>query len=414
MKRTISALLAIVIIGAIILIMYPLAATGRPPLGVTNLDSLHLSDTGGTAVPILRANQKGTGKIVEFLDGGTPVWSLINGGEVVAPGGQTLNNLYVNAPTAIATTTPAALVNSLGVSNLFEVREATTPIALLKGWGAVTVTTTTTKHVLEIIDTSPVMTAGTNIYSAVNIDLEIGNSTAGTNNVYAVLFDDISGDAQVTETAIGIAGIGWDVGFSAGGNKIDLDADDDTSISASVDDTIAIEIGGATEQTLTAASFDLNDTYLDQDIGTENLGVLPSVVSTAFTYTAAAGGSGTIATIADGEIWIVHRVIISVTTSFTATGDDVTLDIGDGNDADGMLNLADADLKVGATDYTGAQAGWQGLDGATPTGVYLIGGPQVYAPSGADETIDWLLDETSGETITSGAATVYVHYTRIQ
>ena len=38
----------------------------------------------------------------------------------------------------------------------------------------------------------------------------------------------------------------------------------------------------------------------------------------------------------------------------------------------------------------------------------------VYAPSGAAETIDWLVDEASGETITAGAATIYVVYTRIQ
>jgi hypothetical protein len=64
------------------------------------------------------------------------------------------------------------------------------------------------------------MTAGTNIYSALNIDLAIGNSTAGTNNVYGVLVDNITGDAQVTESAFSIGGTGWDVGIDAGANTI--------------------------------------------------------------------------------------------------------------------------------------------------------------------------------------------------
>lgn len=72
----------------IVVIAFPTDATGRPPLGVTNLDSLHLSDTGGTSQPVLKANQKGTGKIVEFLDNGTPVWSLSDGGAI--SGNQTI------------------------------------------------------------------------------------------------------------------------------------------------------------------------------------------------------------------------------------------------------------------------------------------------------------------------------------
>lgn len=185
---------------------------------------------------------------------------------------------------------------------------------------------------------------------------------------------------------------------------------------ADFDSTLNVDgnLSSATGALTVTDTLELGANQISQSIGAENLGVLPSVVSTAFTYTAAAGGSGTVATIADGEIWIVHRVIISITTDFDATGDDVTLDIGDGGDADGHLNLADADLQKAATDYTGAQAGWQGLDGATPAGVYMIGGPHVYSPSGSAETIDWLLDEASGETITAGAATIYVEYTRIQ
>jgi hypothetical protein len=201
-------------------------------------------------------------------------------------------------------------------------------------------------------------------------------------------------------------------GIEMEANKIDLDADRDTSLTVDTDDQIDFEIGGADEVVLTAASLDLNNTFIDQDVDTENVGVLPSVVSTAFTYTAAAGGSGTIATIAAGEIWLVHEVYVNVTTDFDATGDDVLLTIGDGNDPNGLLDLVDAELQTAATEGTGAPAGWQGFMGTGVRGAYLAEGLG-FVYSGT-ETIDWLVDETSGETITAGAATVYVIYTRIQ
>jgi hypothetical protein len=154
---------------------------------------------------------------------------------------------------------------------------------------------------------------------------------------------------------------------------------------------------------------------ISQNYGEENLGV-PSVISTAITYTAAAGGTGAVATIGDGEVWLVWSVIVSVTEDWACTGDDCTLVIGDGNDANGFVDLADAELQAADTEYTGAPAGWQGLVAAT-MGIYLDGAvssaPHIYAPSGADETIDWLADEGDGETMASGAATIYVVYTRL-
>jgi len=105
-------------------------------MGVTNLSSLHLSDTGETATPVLLVNQDGAGKVVEFQDGGTPVWSLTNGGSVEQSGGQTYSNwLRVAAPTAIATATPAVVVDSAGVSNILEVRDGATPVWYVSNGG---------------------------------------------------------------------------------------------------------------------------------------------------------------------------------------------------------------------------------------------------------------------------------------
>ena len=121
-----------------------------------------------------------------------------------------------------------------------------------------------------------------------------------------------------------------------------------------------------------------------------------------------------LATIPDGQVWNVHGVWLDVTTSFAATGDDATLVIGDGNDTDGFCTLADAELQTADTEGTGWAAGWQCQVAAT-RGVFQDGtGGFWYAPSGAAETIDAVIDETSGETLGTGAATAYIHYTRVQ
>ena len=149
-------------------------------------------------------------------------------------------------------------------------------------------------------------------------------------------------------------------------------------------------------------------------LNTENI-LLPSVLSAPITYTAAAGGSGTAATIGDGEVWFVHKVFINVTTNFDCTDDDCTLTIGDDLDVDGFIAAADAQLQATFTEETGYAAGWYGIEQGSG-GVYTLddGGPFVYTPSGATQTIDWVLDETVGETMSAGELTIYIVYTRVQ
>lgn len=146
---------------------------------------------------------------------------------------------------------------------------------------------------------------------------------------------------------------------------------------------------------------------------------VPRVISKAITYTAATGGSGTVMTIPAGEIYLIHNVVVSVTTNFDCTGDDATFTVGDGLDADGFIVLADANLQAADTEATGFSAGWQGLAAAT-RGVYLdevttnaYTGGFIYEPA-ADETIDYLVSEASGDTLTAGALSVFVTYTRLQ
>ena len=143
-------------------------------------------------------------------------------------------------------------------------------------------------------------------------------------------------------------------------------------------------------------------------VDSENIGI-PSVLTTDIVFGTASGTAGTIA---DGEIWLVHNVFVQTTTNFDCTGDNCTLTVGDGNDADGFLAAADANIQAAFTEATGYAAGFYGIE-AGSGGAYTLddGGPFVYAPSGAAETIDYAIGGTDPA---AGAATIYVVYTRIQ
>lgn len=161
-----------------------------------------------------------------------------------------------------------------------------------------------------------------------------------------------------------------------------------------------------------AARFDGGMTFTGEQIG----GL--TYASQAFTYTAAAGGTVPLFTIAANETWIVHDIKVQVTTNFDCTGDDCVVNIGDGSDPDGLCVLADATLQTADTEVTGYPAGWQCAAAAT-RGVYLdevttnaFTGGMIYDRAGTAETIDAVIS-ASGNDLSAGAATVHIWYTRI-
>lgn len=91
-------------VSPLILLIVILAAF-VPVMAVTNFGAVHIKDSSATGVPALRVDQQGAGKIVEFLDGGTPVFSINNGGAVT--GGKVLANptagLSMNCQTSTIT-----------------------------------------------------------------------------------------------------------------------------------------------------------------------------------------------------------------------------------------------------------------------------------------------------------------------
>lgn len=239
----------------------------------------------------------------------------------------------------------------------------------------------TATTLVAVAGRAPDNTQNTNTLTGLSVAFDAGEPSGGTNTLYGVNVDTIIGDAQQTETAF-FAEDGWDYG-------LDINA----PIRSSVDGVVEID----------------SATPLKVGVGTEHIGI-PTVLSVPITYTAAAGGTGTVATVGAGEVWLVHEVWVKVTTNFDATGDDATLIVGDSNDTDGFLAVADAGLQAAYSAGTGWEAGYYGLkDGEQ--GAYVADG-SLFIYDGA-ETIDWAVDETDGETLAAGAATIYVRYTRI-
>lgn len=176
----------------------------------------------------------------------------------------------------------------------------------------------------------------------------------------------------------------------------DIAASADFTVGDALTVTGAVDLGDALEI----------DGALTLPVNTEHIGAM-SVITASVTHTPV---TGTVASIGANEVWLIHAVYVQVTSNFDCTGDNCTLQIGDGGDANGLVDLVDAELQAAAVDVTGAAAGWMGFMSDT-RGAYLADGSAfVYAPSAA-ETIDFAVGGTDPA---AGAATVYVVYTRIK
>ncbi len=88
MSQRLNFFIAVLSLVVALSVAWPEPARSRPPLGVTNFDSIHLSDINGTATPNLMANQRGSGTIIELRDASTPVFNVHNGGQADFHGNQ--------------------------------------------------------------------------------------------------------------------------------------------------------------------------------------------------------------------------------------------------------------------------------------------------------------------------------------
>lgn len=212
--------------------------------------------------------------------------------------------------------------------------------------------------ILDLTATTAAL-SGSMIVNGIDINLTGANHTGVANFVRGIDLDLTTADADATEIALDISDTDWDTGINTAANL-------------------------------------------------ENIGLPTIATATVITTT-----DGALWTIGAGEVWVVHTVFCHITTNFDCDGDDCTLHIGDGGDADGFLDLDDGELQTTDTEGTGAEAGWQGFMSTDTVGAYLTNGlPFIYADASA-ETIDIAVDDTGGTNPTAGAATCYLVYTRL-
>lgn len=114
----------------VVAIVLALLLLGAGYAAVTNFGAIHISDANPTSIPALKVNQIGAGKIVEFSDAATPIFSVNNGGAV-----------RISIPTAVATAVPGVMIQGYGVGNPLEVRNVGgTPVFAVDADGNTTYT----------------------------------------------------------------------------------------------------------------------------------------------------------------------------------------------------------------------------------------------------------------------------------
>lgn len=122
-----------------------------------------------TATPAFFVDNAGVSNLFEVRKNSTPVVQVLNDGSLSATGawtsGQTNNNwVRVAAPTAIATATPAVVIDNAGVSALLEIRDSATPVARFPNGGGFLFTgllNGTAAAEVTVLDATPFAIGGT-------------------------------------------------------------------------------------------------------------------------------------------------------------------------------------------------------------------------------------------------------------
>lgn len=399
------------------------------PLEVVELGVTHFSgmEVSGSETDEFVVNQTSTGDIVEFRDNGTVVWRLADGGLVSNEGN--CIDLDADDDTGLCADTDDQIDIELGGVDAI----------VLKAWPTST-SVTATVNIQEILGSTPAWTANTNVVNAFNIDISVGNANTGTHTIRGVMIDAITGDAEVTETAISV-GTGWDVAASLLGTVTvgaDGTAYDVTFYSDTAGDNLlwdqseeALTITGTNAQdalNVDDGNVDIND---DMDVdGTTNLDVVDIddtlTVDTAGAVSFDAGAASNFTTsgagidltleagagrlILKGDEAAANAIHLNASDAVT-TGIDIDVGSASGLTIDGgMVNIGGCTAGVADGDNDVCIAGVLEvddefeLDGAldADSTANIAGALTLQAllyPSVADETI------TDGETLTPTVTT---------
>jgi hypothetical protein len=236
-------------------------------LGVTNFSGLQVS---GNETDEFVVNQTGSGDIVEFRDSGSVVLRIFDGGLIT-----TSSSISVGG--RITATSWISAFNDLSVSGALDVAgnasSATGAFTVsddLSVSGAVTLASS-----LSLADNTSVYVAGGSEYTVTSAGIDVGsNALTLTDATLAVV--DTNGQLEIAikgSDAVTLTSTGLDIGSKAltvttgsilmEGNQLDLDNDEDTSITADTDDQIDIEISAADEYSATATNWYFDGNRVD-------------------------------------------------------------------------------------------------------------------------------------------------------
>ena len=167
--------------------------------------------------------------------------------------------------------------------------------------------------------------------------------------------------------------VSGDIDMVANGNKIDLDADNDTSIRASADDTITIEVAGADDFSITANSLnvlsgsviDLADNapvqFGDADDASIKFDATNTVLATAGSFVLQTNGTTEHVRVdTGGTVYINDDANGKMTQGITINqggNDNNTFDLKSSDVAHGRTGHAETDTYFSLAKYDGAKGG---------------------------------------------------------
>jgi hypothetical protein len=258
---------------------------------------LHLSDTGGTATPVILANQAGTGRILELRDASTPVVMVNDGGALDLDGA---GGLDVDTAGAISLDADTASNFNTAGAGIDITIEAEAGRLILKGDEAAAAAV----H----IDANDAVTTG--------LDIDVGSVTGAT-------FD--GGLLDIGGGTCGVADGDNDVCIAAV-LEVDGELEADGAIDADAGLTVdggVTNIGGGSPGT---AAGD-NDLYVTADLEVDGTLVL---ATGRFPLQYASSGQSAIATSQDitGTATVAHG-LTTVTWAVCTLGEDPTSGGGD-------------------------------------------------------------------------------------
>ena len=230
------------------------------PLTVQNTVYVAIPTAVGTATPGIYMNGTGADDLLVLAQDGTEVFSVNNLGDVTYSGTPVFNiPAAIEAPTDVATATPAFMIDSLAVSNLFEVRDGGAEVFSIHNGGTVSVAGAV-DFLSAIADSNSALTISDNVLidgAADAVQLTIQGHSTQTSGLLVV--ENSAGTDQLT---VSNAGVIVATGAIQGSDGLDV-AGGWPAIAGSADVVDITETAAIQDGTDTLEGIDINLTGAD-------------------------------------------------------------------------------------------------------------------------------------------------------